>query len=105
MPWPRKGRWGGQLSIAIPPPLRLLFSAILDLLLPVMDGMTVLDRLCASPHHAGLPVIVVTGKELTPREREELAEKASGVIAKGEGVEERLKEALRSLFSLGHAHR
>ena len=29
MPWPRKGRWGGQLSIAIPPPLRLLFSAIL----------------------------------------------------------------------------
>jgi len=42
-------------------------------------------------------------KELSPREHEELAEKASGVIAKGDGVEERLKEVLGPLFPIGHA--
>ena len=51
-------------------------AVILDLQMPVMDGMTFLDRLRSSPYHAGLPVIVVTGKELSPREHEELAEKA-----------------------------
>ena len=78
-------------------------AVILDLQMPVMDGMTFLDRLRSSPYHAGLPVIVVTGKELSPREHEELAEKASGVIAKGDGVEERLKEVLGALFPIGHA--
>ena len=78
---------------------------ILDLLMPVMDGMTFLDRLRASPYHAGLPVIVVTAKDLTPRERDELAEKASGVIAKGDGVEDRLREVLGALFPIGEPQR
>ena len=78
-------------------------AVILDLQMPVMDGMTFLDRLRSNPYHAGLPVIVVTGKELSPREREELAEKASGVIAKGDGVEERLREVLGALFPIGQA--
>jgi CheY-like chemotaxis protein len=77
-------------------------AVILDLLMPVMDGMTFLDRLRSNPYHRGLPVIVVTAKDLSPREREELAEKASGVIAKGDGVEDRLKELLGALFPIGH---
>lgn len=79
----------------------LLAAHLRELVMPVMDGMTFLDRLRANPYHAGLPVIVVTSKELSAKEREELAEKASGVIAKGEGVEERLMEVLGALFPLG----
>jgi CheY-like chemotaxis protein len=80
-------------------------AVILDLLMPVMDGMTFLDRLRSNPYHRGLPVIVVTAKDLSAREREELAEKASGVIAKGDGVEDRLKELLGALFPIGHAEK
>ena len=76
-------------------------AIILDLVMPVMDGLTFLDRLRSSPYHAGLSVIVVTAKDLTPQEREELAEKASGVVEKGEGVEDRLTEVLGALFPLG----
>jgi CheY-like chemotaxis protein len=78
-------------------------AVILDLQMPVMDGMMFLDRLRSNPYHRGLPVIVVTARDLSAREREELAEKASGVIEKGEGVEERLKEVLGALFPIGHA--
>lgn len=35
---------------------------LLDLMLPDMDGMEVLDRLRANSEHAGLPVILVTAK-------------------------------------------
>ena len=76
-------------------------AIILDLAMPVMDGMTFLDRLRSNPYHAGLPVIVVTAKDLTSQEREELAEKASGVVEKGEGLEDRLTEVLGALFPLG----
>ncbi len=35
---------------------------LLDVMLPDMDGMEVLDRLRSNSAHAGLPVILVTGK-------------------------------------------
>ena len=76
-------------------------AIILDLVMPVMDGLTFLDRLRSNPYHAGLPVIVVTANDLTSQEREELAEKASGVVEKGEGLEDRLTEVLGALFPLG----
>ena len=70
---------------------------LLDLMMPVMDGMEFLRQLRKNPYHFGLPVIVVTAKELTEEERVELAEKASGVVMKGDQVEGRLKEILRAL--------
>jgi len=70
---------------------------LLDLIMPVMDGMEFLRQLRKNPYHFGLPVIVVTSKELTEEERVELAEKASGVVMKGDQVEGRLKEILRAL--------
>ena len=75
-------------------------AVLLDLTMPVMDGMTFLERLRRSRYQAGLPVIVLTGKELTSTERAELASKASGIIEKGEEVEPRLRELLGTLFPL-----
>ena len=80
-------------------------AVVLELQMPVMDGFTFLDRVRASPYHAGLPVIVMSARELSAREHEVLAEKASGFVAKGEGVEERMIEVLGALFPLGTPQR
>ena len=43
---------------------------ILDLMMPEMDGFSVLEKIQSSPDTADIPVIVVTAKELTPAEKE-----------------------------------
>jgi CheY-like chemotaxis protein len=73
-------------------------AVLLDLLMPVMDGMTFIQRLRAQPRHVALPVIVLTGKELSEEERQTLSATTSGVITKGESVEERLREVVGSLI-------
>lgn len=75
-------------------------AVLLDLLMPVMDGMTFLKKLRANPLHTGLPVIVLTAKELSRQEEKELADVASGVVHKGDGMAEDLREALGSMFTL-----
>ncbi len=75
-------------------------AVLLDLLMPVMDGMTFLRKLRSNPVHAGLPVLVVTAKELTTEERRDLGDMASGVIPKTEGLSSRLRDALGSMFTL-----
>jgi PAS domain S-box-containing protein len=75
-------------------------AVLLDLLMPQMDGMTFLQRLRANPLHTGLPVIVLTGKELSRQEEKQLADIASGVVQKGEGMHDDLREALGSMFTL-----
>jgi len=75
-------------------------AVVLDLMMPVMDGMTFLEKLRAQPEYTGLPVIVVTAKELTSEERQRLHEMASGIVPKGEDVEVQLREYLGTLFHL-----
>ena len=75
-------------------------AVLLDLVMPVMNGMTFLKHLRANPLHTGLPVIVLTAKELTRSEQKELGEMASGVVIKGPEMGEELTEALGSMFAL-----
>jgi threonine synthase len=63
---------------------------ILDLMMPEMDGFTVLDRLRQSPSTAAVPVIVVTAKELTSREERSLKGRIRRLMTKGEFLSEDL---------------
>jgi PAS domain S-box-containing protein len=75
-------------------------AILLDLVMPVMDGMTFLARLRNDEAHHGLPVIICTGKDLTREERGRLQGQASGIVSKGDGFEENLKGILSTFFPL-----
>ena len=63
---------------------------VLDLRLPDMSGFDVLESLGTSPALADLPVVVFTGKELSPEEDAHLHTLARSVVVKGVESPERL---------------
>jgi HAMP domain-containing protein/CheY-like chemotaxis protein len=63
---------------------------VLDLRLPDMSGFEVLERLHDIPSAADLPVVVFTGKELSPEEDARLHSLARSVVVKGVESPERL---------------
>jgi CheY-like chemotaxis protein len=74
-------------------------AVILDLMMPVMGGLTFLKKLRKDPLHTGLPVFVLTGKAISEDESVLLDELASAVLFK-EDAPEQLSELLGSIFSL-----
>jgi CheY-like chemotaxis protein len=74
---------------------------LLDLMMPAMDGFEALRRLRADPATVDLPVVVITAKDLSPSEREELRQHTMRIIEK-DGMDRarllrELREALREL--------
>ncbi len=70
---------------------------VLDLRLPDMSGFDVLEQLGQSPELSDLPVVVFTGKELSPEEDARLHTLARSVVVKGVESPERLLDET-SLF-------
>ena len=64
--------------------------AVLDLRLPDMSGFDILERLRDHPSLNDLPVVVFTGKELSPEEDLRLHSLARSVVVKGVESPERL---------------
>jgi threonine synthase len=56
----------------------------IDLMMPDMDGFTLLEALKEDPTTADIPVIVVSGKTLTAAERKQLEEQAVSMWVKGD---------------------
>ena len=56
---------------------------ILDLLMPEMDGFAVVEQMRAAPAWQGIPIVVVTARELTPIERDNLMSRVDEIIQKG----------------------
>jgi PAS domain S-box-containing protein len=73
------GRAALDWLAANPPPALIL----LDLMMPVMDGLEFLEHIRQHEAWSRLPVVVVTAKELTSDERVALAGSTRKVIAKG----------------------
>jgi CheY-like chemotaxis protein/signal transduction histidine kinase len=63
---------------------------VLDLRLPDMSGFEVLERLRDTPSLSDVPVVVFTGKELSPEEDARLHTLARSVVVKGVESPERL---------------
>jgi threonine synthase len=71
---------------------------ILDLMMPEIDGFTVLDALKANPQTASIPVIVVTAKELTAEEKKRLQGRIHSLMQKGEFMNSDLLDEVHALL-------
>ena len=74
-------------------------AVLLDLLMPVMDGVAFLNALRADSRHQHIPVVVVTAKELTPGESELLRQETLAVLKKAGAFEDDLKRLLHKLLA------
>jgi CheY-like chemotaxis protein/signal transduction histidine kinase/HAMP domain-containing protein len=72
---------------------------LLDLIMPEMDGFTVLERLRSSPATGDLPVLVVTAKDLTAEERERLRMNAVSTLEKGRMTSAELLQRIETMLA------
>jgi PAS domain S-box-containing protein len=71
---------------------------LLDLLMPGMDGFTLIDQLQQAPLSQQIPVIVLTAKTLTTAEQARLEQRVRTVIQKGGLDRDTLLRELRGLL-------
>jgi threonine synthase len=71
---------------------------VLDLMMPEMDGFTVIEALRANPDTATIPVIVATAKELTPDEKGRLGGHIQALLQKGDFLNDEFLEEVKSLI-------
>lgn len=72
---------------------------ILDLMMPEVDGFSVLHALKENPKTAAIPVIVVTAKELTSEEKKQLKGQIHTLMQKGEFLSDELLDEVRTLMN------
>lgn len=71
---------------------------VLDLIMPVMDGLAFMEILRRDPTHRQVPVVVVTAKDLSPAEQDQLRQQTIAVLEKGSTLEEEVTGLLRALL-------
>jgi threonine synthase len=67
---------------------------ITDLMMPDVDGFQVIDTIKSDEKLADIPVIVMTAKELTPRERDQLSGQIASLLQKGSVMDEELLQSI-----------
>ncbi len=71
---------------------------LLDLIMPVMDGFEVVDAMQKDPVLRKIPVVIVTGKELTSQDQEHLSDKIESLLKKegltGDVISKKVREVL-----------
>ena len=69
-------------------------AIILDLFMPEMDGFTILEKLRSTPKLSDIPVIVVTGADLTVQQKKQLKSHSQSLFQKSSLTEEELLSSL-----------
>ncbi len=87
------GKEGLDMIRAMHPDLILL-----DLMMPDMNGFAVIDHLKADPKLKDIPVIVITAKELTLKDRERLQGQIQMLLQKGAFMDEDLLQEISALL-------
>jgi CheY-like chemotaxis protein len=72
---------------------------VLDLMMPDVNGFDVVAALHRRRETAGIPIVVVTAKELSEQDRVKLAGSVTAIIAKDEFDRDRFKNEVRRAFS------
>ena len=70
---------------------------ILDLMMPGMSGFDVATSLKDNPSTANIPILVLTSKDLTNTDRNELQSKVTSFVQKGKSAREQLVREIRRL--------
>jgi len=71
---------------------------LLDLIMPVMDGMTLLDTLRSDPRYQHLKVVIVSSKELSLAEKDRLRRQTLEIVRKTELSEDKFKQLLQRIL-------
>jgi threonine synthase len=71
---------------------------ITDLMMPEMDGFSVIEALRANPETATIPVIVATAKELTPDEKKRLGGHIQALLQKGDFLNDEFLNEVKALL-------
>ncbi len=74
-------------------------AIVLDLVMPQMDGFAFLEALRGDPRWRRIPVIILTGKDLTAEERERLSGRAASILQKSQYNLEDVLPELRQLLA------
>jgi CheY-like chemotaxis protein len=67
---------------------------ITDLMMPDVDGFEVIREMKSDLSLAGIPIVVVTAKELTVRERSELEKSSAALLQKGGFLDDEFVEKI-----------
>jgi CheY-like chemotaxis protein len=73
---------------------------ILDLLMPIMDGFAFLEEFRRQPGAGGVPIIVVTVKDLTDEDHRQLDTTVTRIFQKGAISADNLMHELRALLPI-----
>lgn len=83
-----------MMEVALPDAL------VVDLIMPGMDGSTLIHRLKADDRYRKVPVVIVTGRDLTDDEKRALRMNAYEILPKSGNLETELPRTLARILSL-----
>ncbi len=74
-------------------------AIVLDLMMPKLDGFSVLERLQADPETRLLPVVVLTARRLSAEERSSLKDRAVSLLEKSDYSADELRRLIRQALT------
>ncbi|MBR9989734.1 MAG: response regulator [Gemmatimonadetes bacterium] len=74
---------------------------LLDMVMPIMDGLTFLEVFRGTPRFRDVPVVVISAKELSGDERERVVRHTAAVVRKGKALETDLRRVLSHVLAEG----